>query len=401
MKGSPKMELAERLKKLGTENAFNVLGDVMELREQGRDIVSFCIGEPDFNTPENIKKAGIDALNRNMTHYGPSGGLPVFKRAIANYISRTRKVSVDEKNVCVSAGAKAIIYYTIHAILNPGDEAIYPNPAYPTYESIINFVGGKAVPLPLLESREFSFDADTLKKLITKKTKLIILNTPGNPTGGVLSRDDLLAVADIAIKNDIFVLSDEIYSRILYEGEFNSIISIPGMAERTILVDGLSKAYAMTGWRLGFGIANKELTCELSNLENNCVACTTTFNQFAGIEALMGPQDSVESMVKEYKERRDLIVDLLNDIKGISCLKPKGSFYVFPNVTKACRNLGLKGAEELQEYLLHDHGVAVLARTSFGKKYKNETEEYVRISYATSKENIREGIKRIKNAVEK
>ncbi|MCX6384542.1 MAG: pyridoxal phosphate-dependent aminotransferase [Actinobacteria bacterium] len=395
------MEFAERLKKLGIENAFNVLGKVLKLREQGKDVISFCIGEPDFDTPENIKKAAIEALNNNMTHYGPSGGLPVFKRTIAQYISKTRKINVGEENVCISAGAKAIIYYTIHSLLNPGDEAIYPNPGYPTYESVINFVEGKAIPLPLLESKEFSFDVNTLMKLITEKTKLIIINTPQNPTGGFLSKKDLQAIADIAIKNNIFVLSDEIYSRILYEGEFNSIVSIPGMLERTILVDGFSKTYAMTGWRLGFGVANKELIQELTNLENNCVACTTTFNQFAGIEALTGPQDSVIEMVKKYRERRDLIVDLLNSIRGISCLKPKGSFYVFPNVTQACRNLGLKDADELQDYLLNNYGVAVLARTSFGKKNKDEAEEYIRISYATSKDNIREGLKRIKQALEK
>ncbi|MCE5329192.1 pyridoxal phosphate-dependent aminotransferase [bacterium] len=395
------MEFAERLKKLGSENAFTVLGKVMELREQGKDIISFCIGEPDFDTPENIKKAAFDALNKNMTHYGPSGGLPAFKRAIADHVSKTRNINVGEENICVSAGAKAIIYYAIHALLNPGDEAIYPNPGYPTYESIINFVGGKAIPLPLLESRAFSFDADTLKKLVTKKTKLIVINTPQNPTGGFLSKEDLQAVADIAIKNNIWVLADEIYSRILYEGEFNSIFSIPGMPERTILVNGFSKTYAMTGWRLGFGVANKEFIRELINLENNCVACTTTFNQFAGIEALNGPQNSVDEMVREYKGRRDLIVDLLNDINGISCLKPKGAFYVFPNVTKACRNLGLKDAEEFQDYLLYNHGVAVLSRTSFGRKNENETEEYIRISYATSKDNIKEGLKRIKKAVEK
>lgn len=395
------MEFAERLKKLGSENAFNVLGKVLKLREQGKDVISFCIGEPDFDTPENIKKAAIEALNNNMTHYGPSGGLPVFKRTIAQYISKTRKINVGEENVCISAGAKAIIYYTIHALLNPGDEAIYPNPGYPTYESVINFVEGKAIPLPLLESKEFSFDVNTLMKLVTEKTKLIIINTPQNPTGGFLSKKDLQAIADIAIKNNIFVLSDEIYSRILYEGEFNSIVSIPGMLERTILVDGFSKTYAMTGWRLGFGVANKELIQELTNLENNCVACTTTFNQFAGIEALTGPQDSVTEMVKKYRERRDLIVDLLNSIRGISCLKPKGSFYVFPNVTQACRNLGLNDADELQDYLLNNYGVAVLARTSFGKKNKDEAEEYIRISYATSKDNIREGLKRIKQALEK
>lgn len=395
------MEFAERLKKLGSENAFNVLGKVLKLREQGKDVISFCIGEPDFDTPENIKKAAIEALNNNMTHYGPSGGLPVFKRTIAQYISKTRKINVGEENVCISAGAKAIIYYTIHSLLNPGDEAIYPNPGYPTYESVINFVEGKAIPLPLLESKEFSFDVNTLMNLVTKKTKLIIINTPQNPTGGFLSKKDLQAIADIAIKNNIFVLSDEIYSRILYEGEFNSIVSIPGMLERTILVDGFSKTYAMTGWRLGFGVANKELIQELTNLENNCVACTTTFNQFAGIEALTGPQDSVIEMVKKYRERRDLIVDLLNSIRGISCLKPKGSFYVFPNVTQACRNLGLNDADELQDYLLNNYGVAVLARTSFGKKNKDEAEEYIRISYATSKDNIREGLKRIKQALEK
>jgi aspartate aminotransferase len=395
------MEFAERLKRLGSENAFKVLGKVIKLREQGKDVISFCIGEPDFDTPQNIKQAAIEALNNNMTHYGPSGGLPVFKRTIAEYISRTRKINVGEENICVSSGAKPIINYLIHAVLNPGDEAIYPNPGYPTYESIINFVGGKAVPLPLLESKEFSFDINTLKGLITSKTRLIIINTPQNPTGGFLSKKDLQAIADIAIKNNIFVLADEIYSRILYEGEFNSISAIPGMMERTIIVDGFSKTYAMTGWRLGYGVANKELIKEMTNLENNCISCTTTFNQYAGIEALTGPQDSIEEMVKEYRERRDLVVGLLNEIKGVSCLMPKGAFYVFPNVTQACRNLAFKSAEELQEHLLNNFGVAVLARTSFGKRNVGETEEYIRLSYATSKENIREGIKRIKSAIEK
>jgi len=394
------MELAERLKRLGSENAFTVLGKVMKLREQGKDVISFCIGEPDFNTPENIKNAAIQALNNNMTHYGPSGGLPEFKRVIAEYISKTRNINIDEDNVCVTSGGKPIIYYTIHSIVNPGDEAIYPNPGYPIYESIINFVGGKAIPLPLLESREFSFDVKTLESLINEKTKLIIINTPQNPTGGLLSKEDLQAIADIAIKNDIFVLADEIYSRILYDGEFNSIISIPGMGDRTILLDGFSKTYAMTGWRLGYGIANKDLIKELTNLENNCESCTVTFNQYAGIEALTGPQDAVNEMVKEFKERRDLIVDLLNDIRGFKCLKPKGAFYVFPNVTRACKNLGFKDAEQLQDYLLYKGNVAVLARTSFGNKNTGETEEYLRLSYATSKENIKEGLRRIKQAVE-
>jgi aspartate aminotransferase len=394
------MELAERLGRLGSENAFTVLGKVMKLREQGKNIVSFCIGEPDFNTPENIKNAAINAINNNMTHYSPSGGFPDFKRIIADYISKTRGINVSEENVCVTSGGKPIIYYTIHALVNPGDEAIYPNPGYPIYESIINFVGGKPVPLPLLESREFSFDVETLENIVTDKTKLIIINTPQNPTGGLLSKEDLKAIAKIAVERDIFVLSDEIYSRILYEGEFNSISSLPGMQERTIIVDGFSKTYAMTGWRLGFGIANKELMQHITNLENNCESCTVTFNQYAGMEALTGPQNEVDKMVQEFRERRDLIVDLLNDIKGFRCLKPKGAFYAFPNVTQACKNLGFKDAEQLQDYLLYKGDVAVLARTSFGLKNKDEKEEYIRLSYATSKENIIEGLSRIKKAVE-
>ncbi len=394
------MEFAERLNRLGKENAFTVLGKVIKLREQGKNIISFCIGEPDFNTPENIKNAAIKAINDNMTHYNPSGGLPEFKRTIANYISKTRGINVGEENVCVASGGKPIIYYTIHALVNPGDEAIYPNPGYPIYESIINFVGGKAVPLPLLESRGFSFNVKTLENIVTDKTKLIIINSPQNPTGGLLSKEDLKAIAKIATERNIYILSDEIYSRILYEGEFNSISSQPDMQDKTIIVDGFSKTYAMTGWRMGFGIANKELTQQITNLENNCESCTVTFNQYAGIEALTGPQDEVDGMVKEFRERRDLIVNLLNDIKGFSCLKPKGAFYVFPNVTQACKNLGFKDAEQLQEYLLYKGDVAVLARTSFGLKNKDENEEYIRLSYATSKENIIEGLARIKRAVE-
>lgn len=395
------MKFAKRLDRLGTENAFTVLGKVLKLREQGKDIVSFCIGEPDFNTPENIKNAAIKALNDNMTHYSPSGGLPEFKRAIASYVSKTRGIPVAEENVCAASGGKLIIYHTIQALIDPGDEAIYPNPGYPIYESIINFVGGKAVPLPLLESKEFSFDIKDLENIVTDKTKLIIINTPQNPTGGILSKKDLEAIAKIAIDRNIYVLSDEIYSRILYDGEFNSIASLPGMQERTIIVDGFSKTYAMTGWRLGFGVTNKTLMEQITNLENNCESCTVTFNQLAGIEALNGPQDDVDKMVKEFKERRNLIVGLLNDIKGFKCLMPKGAFYAFPNVTQACKNMGFKDAEELQNYLLYEGNVAVLARTSFGIKNFGENEEYIRLSYATSKENIKEGLARIKKAVEK
>ena len=395
------MRLARRMGRLGNENAFVVLAEVTKLKEQGRDIVNFGVGEPDFDTPLNIKKAGIKAINDNMTHYSPPAGVPDFRRSVARYISATRNIDIDMDNVIITPSTKPAIFNAISALIDSGDEVIYPNPGYPIYESLINYVGGKSVPLPLLEEKEFSFDINDLKKAITGKTRMIIINSPQNPTGGILSKEDLNAIAKIAIENDIWVMSDEIYSRIVYDGEFNSIISIAGMKDRTILVDGFSKVYAMTGWRLGYGIMPKELILQMIALNTNIITCTATFTQYAGIEGLEGPQDDTYRMVEEFKARRDMIVAGLNDIKGFKCLLPKGAFYVFPNITQACRNLGLKDSQAMQQLLLHDGNVAVLPRTSFGVRNAEEKEEYIRLSYATSRENIEEGLARIKKVIEK
>ena len=395
------MKLARRMDRLGSENAFVVLAEVIRLKEQGRDIINFGVGEPDFDTPLNIKKAGIEAINNNLTHYSPPAGVPDFRRAVAKYISKTRDIEVTMDNVIVGPGTKPIIFYAISALIDSGDEVIYPNPGYPIYESLINYLGGKAVPLPLLEEKEFSFDIDDLKEAVTDKTKMIILNSPQNPTGGVLSQKDLEDIAKIAKEHDLWILSDEIYSRIIYESQFHSIISIEGMKERTLLIDGFSKIYSMTGWRLGYGVMSKELIEHMINLNTNIVTCTATFTQYAGIEGYEGSQDETGKMVEEFKARRNIIVEGLNDIKGFSCLCPKGAFYVFPNVTEACKNLGLRDSKELQQTILNEGNVAVLPRTSFGSINQGEKEQYIRLSYATSRENIIEGLNRIKKVVEK
>ena len=324
-----------------------------------------------------------------------------FRESIARYISKTRGISIQPGEVVVTPGAKPIIFYSILACINEGDEVIYPNPGFPIYESVINFVGAKAVPLPLLEEKDFRFDVDMLKSKITDKTKLIIINSPQNPTGGVLTQSDLQAIADLAVQKDIWVFSDEIYCNMVYDGKFQSILSLPGMKERTILLDGFSKTYAMTGWRLGFGVMNKDLAAHFTRLETNSVSCTSTFVQKAGIEALEGPQDDSHKMIQEFKARRDIVVEALNSIEGITCKNPGGAFYVFPNVTEICQKLNLKDSKELQQYLLYEAGVDVLGRTCFGQKNQEEQQEYIRLSYATSRENIIEGVKRIKQAVEK
>jgi len=393
------MQLADRLNNLGTENAFEVLAEVNRLKAEGKDIISFAIGEPDFDTPENIKQACIKAINDNQTHYCPSAGILPLRQTIADYISKTRNISVTPDEVVVTPGGKPIMYYVIHALLNPGDEAIYPNPGFPIYESVIRFVGGVPVPAPLLEEKEFSLDTEHLKTLITPKTKLIILNSPQNPTGGMLTPTDLEQIAQLAVKHDLWVLSDEIYSRMLYSGKFTSISSLPGMKERTIILDGFSKTYAMTGWRLGYGIMNQKLATAIARLVTNCESCTNTFIQLAAVEAITGPQDAVESMVAEFKARRDLIVEGLNNIPGISCKKPNGAFYVFPNVTQVCKELGFANAKELQQFILHTGNVAVLPRSAFGMRNEGETEEYLRFSYANSRENIIKGLQRIKDAL--
>lgn len=395
------MRLADRMNRLGTENAFEVLAEVNKLKARGRDIISFALGEPDFDTPENIKQACIKAIGANHTHYSASAGIQPLREAIAAYIAETRSIPVHPDEVVVTPGGKPIIYYVIHALLNPGDEALYPNPGYPIYESIINFVGGNSVPMPLSEEKDFSLDTDKLKDLITAKTRLIVLNSPQNPTGGMLTPADLATIAKLAIDNDLWVLSDEVYSRIIYSGQFHSIASLPGMKERTVILDGFSKTYAMTGWRLGYGVMPAELATWVARLVTNCESCTNTFIQHAAIEALKGPQDASAAMVKEFKARRDLIVAGLNNIKGFSCKLPNGSFYVFPNVTKACRNLGFANSKQLQQYILHEGNTAVLPRTSFGVKNVGETEEYIRLSYATSQANIIAGLKRIKDVIER
>ncbi len=396
-----KLKRAERMSRLGTETAFEVLAEVNRLVRQGRDIVSFCVGEPDFDTPANVKSAGIKAIEDNYTHYGPSAGLDVLRETIADYMAKTRGVAYSPDEIVVTPGAKPIIFHGILATIDPGDEVLYPNPGFPIYESVINFVGARPVPIPLLEEKGFSLDVEDVRRRIGPRTKMIIINSPQNPTGGMLSRQDLEAIAEMAMENDLWVMADEVYSRIVYDGEFHSIASIPGMKERTIVIDGFSKTYAMTGWRMGWGAMNEALARDVARLETNCESCTASFTQMAGVEALTGPQDATESMVREFAARRDILVRGLNAIEGVTCVRPKGAFYAFPNVTSACERLSMKSAKELQEYLLYDAGVAVLARTSFGRKNEGEDQEYIRLSYATSRENIVEGLRRMKAALER
>ncbi len=386
------MKFSKLIQRAGTETAFAVLAKAREMERQGRSVVHFEIGEPDFNTPENIKQAGIKAIQDNFTHYSPAQGILELREAVAEYIEKTRGIPVSPEEVVITPGGKDVILFTTTALLDEGDEAIYPNPGYPIYESAIKISGAKPVPMPLLEENDFAFDREQFKKLITPKTKLIIINSPGNPTGGILSEEDLQFIADIAIKNDIMVLSDEIYSRILYEGEFHSIASLPGMKERTIILDGFSKTYAMTGWRLGYAVTTKEIAKQFTKLATNSFSCVTTFVQIAGIEALKGPQEDVEMMRKKYEERRNLIIKGLNEIPGFSVKMPKGAFYAFPNI----KETGMS-SKEISDYLLNEAGVATLPGTSFGEY----GEGYIRFSYATSLENIKEGLKRVKEAVAK
>jgi aspartate aminotransferase len=378
---------------LGTETAFEVLAKAKALEKQGKDVVHLEIGEPDFDTPKNIKEAAVKALNAGYTHYNPSAGIPELRETIAQYISKTRGIKAEADEVVVTPGAKPIMFFSILALVNPGEEVLYPNPGFPIYESVANLVGAKAVPIPLKEENDFRMDQEYVKQKITKKTKLIILNSPENPTGGVLTREDLKVVADsIANRDDVFVLSDEIYSRIVYEGKHESIASLPGMKEKTILLDGFSKTYAMTGWRLGYGIMRKDIAQKVAQLQTNSNSCTCTFTQMAGVEALKGPQNEPERMDAEFKKRREVIVSGLNNIKGITCKKPRGAFYVFPNITGTgmdCRKLG--------DHLLYNAGVAVLPGTSFGKY----GEGYLRLSFANSVENIKKALDRIAKALEK
>ena len=386
------MKISKMVQRAGTETAFEMLAKAKELERQGKSVIHFEIGEPDFNTPENVKESGIKAIRENYTHYATTQGVLELREAVAEYISKTRDIKVTPDEVIITPGGKDVIFGTMLSLLDEGDEAIYPNPGYPIYESAIRLVGAKPVPMPLREENDFAFDRHEFEKLVTPKTRLIVINSPANPTGGILSYEDLEFIANIAKKNDIMILSDEIYSRIIYDGKFVSIASLPGMKERTVILDGFSKTYAMTGWRLGYAVANKEVIEALKRVAVNSFSCVATFVQIAGIEALRGPQDEPERMRKEYEERRNLIVKGLNEIPGFSVKMPKGAFYAFPNIKK----LG-KPSRELADYLLYEAGVCTLSGTAFGEY----GEGYLRFSYATSKENIIEGLKRVKHAIEK
>jgi aspartate aminotransferase len=384
------MKFAERMNRLGTESAFEVFARAQNLEAQGESVIHLEIGQPDFPTPVNICKAAFQAMQDGYTGYGPAAGLLEFRKVIADHVAKTRGIEVHPDEVVVTPGAKPIIFFTIMALIDAEDEVIYPDPGFPVYESVINFVGARAVPLPLREEVDFRFRIDDLADAISDRTRLLILNSPQNPTGGLLRAEDLEAIAHLANQHDFFILSDEIYSGIIYEGQHKSILEFPGMKERTILLDGHSKTYSMTGWRLGYGVAPKSMIEHITRLMINSNSCTCSFTQIAGIEALTGPQDAVEQMVAEFKRRRDAIVDGLNAIAGIRCLKPAGAFYVFPNVTQ----LPLS-SDQLADYLLEEAGVATLSGTAFGKF----GDGYLRLSYANSLENIQEALQRIQTAI--
>jgi aspartate aminotransferase len=380
------LRLANRMSRLGTETAFEVLNRARALERQGKKIIHLEIGEPDFDTPANVVEAAVSALHKGWTHYGPSAGLPELRQAIAEEVSRTRNVTCTSDEVVVVPGGKPIIFFTILALIDRGDEVIFPNPGFPIYESMINYIGGNAVPIRLREERDFGINVRELASLINDRTRLIIINSPQNPTGGVLSKQDIHEIADAVGDRNIFVLSDEIYSRLIFEGQHYSIMSVPGFKERTILLDGFSKTYAMTGWRMGYGVMRPDLAAQITRLMTNSNSCTASFTQIAGIEALCGDQSSVEYMRTEFQKRRDVFVAGLNKIKGFSCRMPKGAFYVFPNIQKT----GWK-SKRLADALLEEAGVACLSGTSFG----DFGEGYLRFSVANSLENLNQALERI------
>ncbi len=386
------LRLAGRMSRLGTETAFEVLNRARALEKQGKEIIHLEIGEPDFDTPSNIVEAAIDALYMGWTHYGPSAGLPDLRKTIAEYVSRTRNVPVSSDEVVVVPGGKPIIFFSMLALVDVGDEVIYPNPGFPIYESMINYSGGKAIPIPLREERDFSLDVKELESLITDRTRMIILNSPHNPTGGVLSKQDILDVAAVIGDRNIMILSDEIYSRLIYEGEDFSIMSVPGFKDRTILLDGFSKTYAMTGWRMGYGVMRPDLAASIARLATNSVSCTASFTQVAGIAALNGDQSLVDKMNAEFRRRRDVFVAGLNKIRGFSCRMPKGAFYAFPNITRT----GWP-SKRLADALLEQAGVACLSGTAFG----DYGEGYLRFSVANSLENLNTALEWIEAWVKK
>lgn len=383
------MKFAARMDRLGTENAFNVLAQAKELEAQGKSIIHLEIGEPDFDTPRNVIEKAKWALDNGYTHYTPSGGLKDMRESYAQYMSDRYGVQLRGDNIVIMPGAKPVIFLTSLALIEKDDEVIYPNPGYPTYESVASFLGAKLVPMVLREENQFRFDIDELKELINPKTKLVFVNTPQNPTGGMLSREGLITLFELAEEYDFYILSDEIYSRIVYEGEHFSMLNIPNALSRVIVLDGHSKTYAMTGWRLGFAVCNETMSAKLVQLMTNSNSCPAAFTQIAGSEALWGDQSDVNAMVEEFKSRRDLIVSGLNSIDGVTCTMPSGAFYAFPNV----KSFGMK-SDDIAHYLMYSAGVAGLAGTSFGA----HGEGYLRFSYANSKENLEIALERMSTA---
>ena len=384
------MQYSNRITKLGTEGAFAVLAKAKAMEAEGRSIIHLQIGEPDFETPKNISEAGVKALWDGETHYSASGGVPAARQVVADYYRAERQMEIGPENVIIMPGAKPVIYTALCATINEGDEVIIPNPGYPTYESVVNYLGATPVFYNLLESKDFRFDVEELKALVSSKTKMIVINSPENPTGGMLTREDLEAIYELAERHDLWILTDEIYSRIVYDVKFQSIGAIPGAMDRTIIVDGMSKTYAMTGWRLGYGIMPPKMADYLFTMAVNNFSGTCTFAQHALIEALTGPQGAINKMVAEFKRRREVIVNGLNKIDGITCLNPVGAFYVFPNIT----GTGLT-SEQFADKMLDEAGVAILAGTAFGSAGQG----YVRFSYANSVENIQEALGRIEKTL--
>ncbi len=382
------MKLAKRMDRILIETAFEVLVRARALEAQGRSIIHLEIGEPDFDTPKHIVEAAKTALDQGWTHYGPTQGFPDLREAVANSAGASRGITIDPNNICIVPGGKPIIFFPMLALIEPGDEVIYPNPGFPIYESMVRFLDGVPVPVPLVESRGFSFDLDVLKSKLTGKTKMLILNSPQNPTGGVIPKEDIIAIADMVRDRDLLVMSDEIYGRIYYGDEAPfSITSLPGMLEKTILLDGFSKIYAMTGWRMGYGIMPHWLADAVNKLMVNSNSCTASFTQRAGIAALTGPQDEAEAMVAEFRKRRDAFCAGLNTLPGFRCALPEGAFYAFPNIT----GTGFD-AKELADRLLAESGVACLSGTAFGEY----GEGYLRFSYANSLPNLMEAVERIR-----
>jgi aspartate/methionine/tyrosine aminotransferase len=378
-----KLRLAERMSRLGTETAFEVLARAQQLERSGRKIIHLEIGEPDFPTADHIVEAGGRALREGWTHYGPSPGLLQLREAVAEDVARRRNIAVDPSEVVITPGGKPIMFFAILALIDRGDEVIYPNPGYPIYESMIEFVGGRAVPYGLREEHDFEVDVGEIIHKITDRTRMLVLNSPQNPTGGVIPREALVELAKVLVDRDIFILSDEIYSRLIYEGEHASLAQLPGLRERTVILDGFSKTYAMTGWRLGYGVMRPDLAQQVAKLQTNANSCTASFTQIAGVAALRGDQSCVDRMREEFRRRRKVIVEGLNKIPGFRCRQPHGAFYVFPNITGTKRD-----SKTVANAILNEAGVACLSGTAFGAS----GEGYLRFSFANSVENIQKAL---------